>query len=69
MTTGLVSGAGRWWIVGDRQRVTVKHHSGLDSAADEAARSVILRDHVPDPDLGMTVGLPNQALEFLAELS
>ena len=48
-------------IIGDRQQVTGKHHLGLDSARDEASGGRSL-DRVPDPDLGMTVGLPNQAL-------
>jgi hypothetical protein len=55
-------------IVGDCQQVTVKHHWGLDSARVAAGGA---RDgfRVPDPDLGMTDGLPNQALELDLELS
>jgi hypothetical protein len=55
-------------IVGDRQRVTVKHHSGLDSARGEA-RGARSNDRVPDLDLGMTGGLPNQALDLVTEVS
>jgi hypothetical protein len=47
-------------IVGDRQRVTVKHHSGLNSTRGEASGARSL-DRVPDLDLGMTDGLPNHA--------
>jgi hypothetical protein len=55
-------------IVGDRQQVTVKHHWGLDSARGAAGGA---RDafRVPDPDLGMTDRLPNQASELDFELS
>jgi len=55
-------------IVGDRQRVTVKHHSGLDSARDEASGARSL-DRVPDLDRGMTDGLPNHAPGLVAESS
>jgi len=56
------------WIGSDRQRVTVKHHSGLDSARDEASGARSL-DRVPDLDLGMTDRLPNQALDLVPEVS
>jgi hypothetical protein len=56
------------WIGRDHQQVTVKHHSGLDSARGEAGRARSL-DRVPDPDLGMTDGLPNHAMELVAEFS
>ena len=56
------------WIILDRQQVTVKHHLGLNSERGEAlgARGSF---RVPDPDLGMTDGLPNHALELGLELS
>lgn len=72
---GLIGG--RWcvlpWrrsmrIVGDCQQVTVKHHWGLDSARVAAGRAQDVFC-VPDPDLGMTDRLPNQALELDVELS
>jgi hypothetical protein len=55
-------------IVGGCQQVTVKHHWGLDSARVAAGRAQDVFC-VPDPDLGMTDRLPNQALELDVELS
>jgi len=56
------------WYRRDRQRVTVKHHSGLDGSGSEAGAA---RSGGPRPRYvpRHATGLPNQALELRTELS
>lgn len=56
------------WYPRDRQRMTVKHHSGLDGSGSDAGAA---RSGAPRPRYGPrhATGLPHPARELRAELS